>query len=75
MLLAPLHRQVFKTLQNGQTVGLEAVRWIEEAKERCGTLEDSTVGFGPTRASPNPGVSQPSALEGQGSIMAGSDDG
>jgi len=59
-----------------QTVGLEAVRWIEEVKERCGTLGGQHGWIWPYSGITKPlGFPNLPLLEGQGSIMAGSDDG
>jgi hypothetical protein len=59
-----------------QTVELEAVRWIEEVKEHCGTLGGQHGWIWPYLGITKPlGFPNFLLLEGQGSIMAGSDNG
>ena len=67
---------IFKLFKMAETVGLEAVHWIEEAKERCGTLGGQHGWIWPYSGITKPlGFPNLPLLEGQGLIMAGSDDG
>ena len=76
LLSATSFDNVFKLFKMAQTVGLEAVRWIEEAKERCGTLGGQHGWIWPYSGIAKPlGFPNLPLLEGQGSIMAESDDG
>jgi|SRR5882762_3279758 len=73
LLSATLFDQVFKLFKMTQTVRLEVVQWIEEAKECC-----TMLGGHHSWIWPYSGIAKPLAfpslplLEGQGSIMAGS---
>ena len=74
LLSATLFDQVFKLFKMTQTVRLEVVQWIEEAKECC-----TMLGGHHSWIWPYSGIAKPLAfpnlplLERQGSIMAGSD--
>ena len=76
LLSATSFDNVFKLFKMVQTVGLEAVRWIEEAKERCGTLGGHHGWIWPYSGIAKPlGFPNFPLLEGQGLIMAGSNGG
>jgi len=65
---------ILKLFRMVQTVGLEAVQWIEEAKECCGILGGQHGWIWPYSGIAKP-MELPNCplLEGQGSIMAGAD--
>jgi hypothetical protein len=74
LLTTTSFNHVFKLFNIVQTVGLEAVQWIEEGKEHCSILGGQHGWIWPYS-----GIAKPlecpnlPLLEGQGSIMAGSD--
>jgi hypothetical protein len=76
LLSATSFDKVFKLFKMAQTVRLEAVHWIEEVKEHCGTLGGQHGWIWPYSGIAKPlGFPNLPLLEGQGSIMAGSDNG
>ena len=74
LISATTIEQVFGLFKFTQTVGLEAIEWIEEARRHCAMLGDA---HGWHWAIPKvvdyPLVSNLPLLEGQGLIMAGLD--
>jgi hypothetical protein len=70
LLSATSFDNIFKLFKMAQTVGLEGVRWIKEAKERCEILGGQHSWIWPYSGAIKPNLP---LLEGQGSIMAGAD--
>jgi len=70
LLSATSFDNILKLFKMVQTVGLEAVRWIEEAKEGCEILGGQHGWIWPYSGAIKPNLP---LLEGQGSIMVGAD--